>query len=153
MTDSRGYRGYITSRPVRGQETPHQVQNMIVREYCRRNDLLFLLSVTEYSVPSCFMMLTDLLNTADSYDGIVLYSQFLLPESVARRQAVYHHVLSAGAELHAALENTAIRTESDIQAFEDAIAVVNALPLSPMAGHYNKTNEREDLKAFRALVL
>ena len=28
----KGYRGYITSRPVRGQEPPHQVQNMVVRE-------------------------------------------------------------------------------------------------------------------------
>ena len=153
MTNSQGYRGYITSRPIRGQETPHQVQNMVAREYCRKNGHLYLLSATEYSIPNCFMMLTELLNSLDECQGIVLYSQFLLPQKRTARLRVYEQLLTAGAELHAALENTAIRTKADITAFEDTISIVNALPAAPMGGQYDKTIESAEFEAFKLAVL
>ena len=41
-----GYRGYIGSRPVRGERTPQQVQNLVIRDYAQRNGIAFKLSAT-----------------------------------------------------------------------------------------------------------
>ena len=153
MIRSRGYRGYISSRSIRGQDVPHQFQNMVVREYCRRNKIQFQLSATEYAVPHCYIMLTELLNSLGSIQGIVLYSQFLLPYDRLVRRKVYDQVIEGGCELHAALENTAIRTAVDINSFEDSIAIVNLLPEVPMAGLYDKSNKSEELETFKNLVL
>ena len=78
MSEAGGFRGYIGSRNIRGHETPQQVQNLVVRSYCERNGLHYLLSATEHSTPHSYMILHDVLAGLDDLAGIVLYSQFLL---------------------------------------------------------------------------
>ena len=112
-------RGYVTSRPFFGNRVPQHVQNIVIREYCQRHGLAYLLSATEYAMPSCYMMLEDALNELDQIDGIAMYSIFLLPRRQSRRLQIYRRVLDAGASLHGAVESIAIRTAADIQAIED----------------------------------
>ena len=45
---AKGYRGYVTSRPFMGERAPQHIQNIVIRDYCKKNNLLFLLSATEY---------------------------------------------------------------------------------------------------------
>ncbi len=153
MAEAQGYRGYIASLPVRGQDIPHQVQNMVVRDYCRRNDLLFLLSATEYSISNCFMMLNELMNSLDGYAGIVLFSQFQLPQKRSDRHEIYRRIIDTGVELHAALENSVVQNETDLASFEDTILVANALPFAPMEGRYDKTGMTAALNKFKAAAL
>ena len=49
-----GHRGYIFSRPFHGNRVPQHVQNMVIRDYCQRNGLNYLLSATEYAMPDPF---------------------------------------------------------------------------------------------------
>ncbi len=56
-TERYGYRGYVASRPVRGNSFPQQVQNLVVRDYASRKELKYLLSATEYAMSSGFLML------------------------------------------------------------------------------------------------
>jgi sporadic carbohydrate cluster protein (TIGR04323 family) len=49
-SNRHGHRGYIASRPVRGQDWPQHVQNLVVRDYAQRNGLHYLLSATEYAM-------------------------------------------------------------------------------------------------------
>ena len=126
-----GARGYIFSRPHLGGPVPQRVQNLVIRDYCVRRGLRYLLSATEYAMPGCFMMLERVLDEAPKLDGIVLYSLFLLPETVARRRAIYGRVLEAGAELHVALEDLVVQSEADIGRVEDIWSVRQTLPLCP----------------------
>lgn len=123
MSEARGYRGYIGSRPYFGQRTPQHVQNLVVRDYCRRLGVEYMLSVTEYAMPGCFIMLEEALRELPQLGGIVLYSLFMLPEAKDRRRALYDRVLGQGVSLHGAVEGMAMANEADIARVEDIWAV------------------------------
>jgi sporadic carbohydrate cluster protein (TIGR04323 family) len=133
-----GYRGYITSRPVQGSHFPQRVQNLVVRDYAQRRGLPFRLSLTEYAMPGCTMMLETLLGELDRLDGIVLFSAFTLPEHRAHRRSIFERVLAAGKSLHAALENLVVRTADDAARWDDLIEVSALLPATPFGGRYEK---------------
>ena len=139
MAEGRGYRGYITSRPVRDSHFPQRVQNLVVRDYAQRRGLAFRLSLTEYAMPGCTMMLETVLGELDALDGIILFSAFTLPEDRALRQAMFARVLAAGKPLHAALENLVLRTPDDAARWNDLIEVNALLPATPFGGRYEKT--------------
>lgn len=119
MKNRRGHRGYIGSRPYHCGDYPHHVQNIIVRNYCQKNQLIYLLSATEYSLPGCYMMLEEVLRSLDTLEGIVLFSIFMLPKSAQKRRVIYDQILTKGVSLHAALEDLCIQSEADVQIIED----------------------------------
>lgn len=133
-----GYRGYIASRAIRGTVFPQHVQNLVVRDYAQRRGLRYLLSATEYAMPSCYMMLHSILEELVTLEGLIFFSMFMLPLRRERRQDVYDRVFAAGCELHAALEGISLRRPSDVIAIEDTLAVALTLPRLPMGGRYEK---------------
>ena len=128
-----GYRGYVTSRSFFGERAPQHVQNIVIRDYCRRRGFRYLLSATEYAMEDCYLMLQGALDELTSIEGIVLYSLFLLPPRAEARLAIYDRVFAAGASLHGAVESLGIAAREDAKRFEDiwavkALAGTNALP-------------------------
>lgn len=144
MSERAGYRGYMASRPVGGTSFPQRVQNIVIRDYCATRKLTYKLAVTEYAMDGCYMMLEDVLKELPSLEGMVAFSMFLLPRRKARRLEVYERVLAAGAQLHVALENLALRSERDIARFEDTIDVASLLPAIPLSGRYDKVSGADD---------
>jgi len=140
MAERSGYRGYIGSRPIRGSTIPQKVQNLVVRDYAARRDLAYRLSVIEYAMPGSYMILEDVLAELPRLEGVIFYSLFLLPDDPARRMRFYRRILDAGATLHAALEDLVLRDDAGIAAFEDIAAVAHALPATPFAGRYEKSD-------------
>lgn len=67
-------RGYIFSRPFMGERVPQHIQNLVIRDYCDRYNLHYLLSATEYAMVGCHLMLEQVLNELADLDGIVAYS-------------------------------------------------------------------------------
>lgn len=132
--NSLGYRGYNGSRPYHGLDFPQNVQNFIIRNYCQKYNLTFLLSASEYRMPGCYMILEEVLSSIESLDGIVLFSIFMLPESVAARKRIYETVLKAGRSIHGALEDVAIKDWDDIQRIEDILRI-NKIALTDQTAH------------------
>jgi sporadic carbohydrate cluster protein (TIGR04323 family) len=128
MTERRGLRGYIGSRPYFGSRAPQHVQNLVIRDYCLRIEKPFLLSATEYAMPNCFMMLERVMQEITEIEGIVLYSLFMLPKNRERRERIWDNVLTEGAVLHAAIEGYAIITEEDTRRAEDIWRIHEAMP-------------------------
>ncbi|HUN53260.1 MAG TPA: LIC12192 family sporadic carbohydrate cluster protein [Candidatus Sulfotelmatobacter sp.] len=132
MSNRFGYRGYISSRPVRGLAQPQHVQNLVVRDYAQRAKLPYLLSATEYAMPGCYMVLESVLNELAHVEGVICYSLFMLPQKRARRRQVYERIFAAGGSLHGALEGMAVRSPEDVAMLEDIFMVdrfaVTALP-------------------------
>lgn len=123
-------RGYVSSRSFFGNRAPQHVQNMVIRDYCARQGFEYLLSATEYAMPSCYMMLENALNELGQIDGLALYSIFLLPRHQSRRMSIYRRVLDAGASLHGAVENIDMRAEEDIQSIEDIWMVQEVMAIN-----------------------
>ena len=120
MSERRqGYRGYIVSRPIRGERTPQHVQNLVVRDYARRRGLTFLLSATEWAMPGCQAILSQVLDELPTLSGIICYSIFQLPETAVARRPIWRRVLESGAELHGALESLRVATPADVSRIED----------------------------------
>jgi|SRR5579862_2466008 len=117
----KGYRGYIGSRSHDGGDFPQNVQNLIIRTYCQKHNLHYLLSATEYRMTGCYMILEEVLASLSSIEGIVLFSVFMLPQSAEKRQYIYQKVLDAGRSLHAALEDLSIKNVADVQMVEDIL--------------------------------
>jgi sporadic carbohydrate cluster protein (TIGR04323 family) len=136
-----GFRGYISTRPVRDTTFPQRVQNVIVRTYAARHDLPYKLSLAEYAMPGCFMMMETLLNELPKLDGIIVFSMFMLPSRRRERARMYARVLENSSHLHAALEETAIRSWADVPLFEDTIQIANALRIAPLNGRFLKTGQ------------
>ena len=121
-------RGYIFSRSFMGERAPQHVQNIIIRDYCARNNLFYLLSSTEYVAKKCHLMLQQTLKELNSIDGIVAYSLFQLPEDKALRAKIYKRILDLKKEMHFSVENLKITRAEDIEKIENIWLVRQALP-------------------------
>jgi len=127
----KGHRGYIGSRPYDGQRVPQHVQNLVIRDYCRRNDFHYLLSATEYAMTGCYMMLEELAAEAQALDGIVLYSINMLPRRPDRRLDVCGRILAGGATLHGAVENLSICDGHDLVRLNELLVLSKVVIGSP----------------------
>lgn len=131
--NSRGFPGYIASRPIAGSRVPQHVQNIVIRDYAKRAGLRYKLSGTEYAMADCYMMLEQLLDEIGAHDGFIAYSMFMLPEDPASRRRIYERVLAAGASLHAAAEQIALYTRADASKWEDIFLVNQFAAKAPPA--------------------
>ena len=55
-------RGYIFSRKFLDERVPQHVQNIVIRDYCKNNNLQYLLSSTEYILEDSHLMMQQLMN-------------------------------------------------------------------------------------------
>lgn len=122
-----GYRGYIGSRPYDGERTPQHVQNLVIRDYAQRRKLPFLLSLTEFCMPGCYMMLHDALSDLSRTKGIIIFSLLMLPRRPDLRRKIYDRILATDSEMHAALQDIVVRSGDDVGQVEDILLVHHAL--------------------------
>ncbi len=128
MTNRRGYRGYVGSRTYPCGRAPQHVQNLVIRDFCERQGMQYLLSATEYAMPNCYLILEQAMDELPAIEGIVLYSIFMLPEDREHRLAIYRRVLDAGAELCGAVEGYRIASQEDIERVEMIWRLEQSMP-------------------------
>jgi sporadic carbohydrate cluster protein (TIGR04323 family) len=109
-------KGYIFSRPFLGERVPQHIQNIVIRDYCTKNNISLLLSATEYTVEGTFYILSELIDNLKNYDGIIFYSLFQLPVDKEDRHKVYNTILKKKKQLYFVVENlSAIKKEDFIK--------------------------------------
>jgi sporadic carbohydrate cluster protein (TIGR04323 family) len=106
-------KGYIFSRPFLGERVPQHVQNIVIRDYCTKNKITFLMSATEYAINDTFYILSELIDNLKNYDGIIFYSLFQLPVEIKKRQKIYNSVLKKKKQLHFVVENLLAKKKED----------------------------------------
>jgi len=121
-------RGYISSRSFMGERVPQHIQNLVLRDYCQKNNNKYLLSATEYAMNNSFLVLNQTLNELKEIDGIVAYSLFQLPEIEANRMNIYFKIIDLGGEIHFAVEGLKMSAQSDIRRLENIWLVKQELP-------------------------
>ncbi len=114
-----GYRGYISARMEMGRSTPQHIQQLVIRDYCAKKNIRFLLSATEYCMEGCTLILDAVLAELDTLEGIVMYSLFQMPTSKSKRETLYIALFAKGCSLHCAAENITIANWDDAQCMED----------------------------------
>lgn len=122
-----GYRGYISARMEMGRSTPQNVQQLVMRDYCAKKNMRFLLSATEYCMPGCTLMLDAVIDELDHLDGIVMYSLYQMPVQKEKREQLYKALFAKGCSLHCAAEGVVIANEDDAARIEDIWQVADAM--------------------------
>ena len=123
-----GVRGYIFSRPFMGERVPQHVQNLVIRDYCKKQGLQYLLSATEYAMPNSHLILQQVLDELSELDGIIFYSLFLLPEDTTERDRVIQIILKKEKTIYFAVEGLRISNKAEYKRIEIIWQVKKVLP-------------------------
>ncbi len=121
-------RGYIFSRPFMGERVPQHIQNLVIRDYCDRHHLHYLLSATEYAMVGCHLMLKQVLNELVDLDGVVAYSLFQLPEDSNQRQKIYDKLIQLNKTFYFAVEGLKMGNQEECDRTETLWRVRQTLP-------------------------
>ena len=144
-----GLRGYISSRRFRGERVPQHVQNLVVRDFCNRADMPYLLSAVEYRMPNCFMVLNQVLNELDRIGGIVMYSMFQLPDAVDESLHICDTVVRANRKLCFAVESLTIEKQSDIYRVLDILNIERTMASKATLKDIARSGEDAVPKSYR----
>lgn len=120
-------RGYIFSRKFFGERVPQSIQNLAIRDYCSRNNIMYLLSATEYTMKNSSKVLFKIINEINK-EGIILYSLFQLPNDTSQREKIYKIAIKNKKKIYFALENRILNNKDDIQIIEDIWSIKEVLP-------------------------
>ena len=112
-------RGYNFSRSFMGERVPQHVQNIVIKDYCAKNNLNFLLSVTEYSMPNSYYMLNSLIKNSKNISGVVMYSLFQMPEIDSERKKMFYKFLKKKKKIFFACENLKFESLKDFKRLEN----------------------------------
>jgi sporadic carbohydrate cluster protein (TIGR04323 family) len=124
----KGFRGYIFSRPFMGERAPQHVQNIVIRDYCSKKGIHYLLSATEYAMGNSNLVLKQLINDLPSIGGIVAYSIFQMPENDNERRRIFDNILSYNKEIHFAVEGLSLYDNDSYNRIEDIWQVRKLVP-------------------------
>jgi sporadic carbohydrate cluster protein (TIGR04323 family) len=110
----KNVRGYNFSRSFMGERVPQHVQNIVIKDFCIKNKLNFLLSATEYSMKNSSYILNELINNLDNLYGIVAYSIFQLPENEKKRKEMLKIIIKKKKKFFFACENLKVTNKSEM---------------------------------------
>ena len=136
-------KGYIFSRPFFGERVPQNVQNIVLREYCKKKAIEILLSSTEYVMKNSTLILSELIENYSNYDGIIFYSLLQMPNSQKERHVFYKKTLNKKKQLHFALENFIAKNERDFVELEKIFLIKTISYTSE-----KKSNKKNKLRNF-----
>ena len=111
-----------------GERVPQHVQNLVIRDYCKKQGIQYLLSATEYALADSYLILQQVLDDLSQLDGIVFYSLFLLPEQKLERDRVTHIILDNNKIIHFAVEGLLMSNKTEQNRIETIWQVKNVLP-------------------------
>ena len=114
-----------------GERVPQHVQNLVIRDYCKRNRIQYLLSATEYAMDGSHLILQQVLDELPQLDGIVFYSLFLLPEQKMERDRVCKVILENKKTIFFAVEGLLMSNKTEQERIETIWQVRKTLPYCP----------------------
>jgi len=123
-----GMRGYIFSRPFMGERVPQHVQNLVIRDYCKKKGIQYLLSATEYAMAGSHLILQQIMEELPQLEGIVFYSLFLLPEQKKERDRVCKVILENKKTIFFAVEGLLMSNKIEHERIETIWQVQKILP-------------------------
>lgn len=101
-----------------GERAPQHVQNIVIKDFCKKNKLNFLLSATEYSMKNSSYILNELINDLENLYGIVAYSIFQLPEDEKKRKSMLIKILKKKKKIFFACENLKVTNKNEMNSVE-----------------------------------
>ena len=119
----KGYRGYIFSRSINKNFIPQRVQNLVIRDFAYRKKIFFKLSLTEYNMKNCYIMLNTFLKDVNKIDGIIFYSIEMLPTDKKEALKLIDLFLKKKKSLYFALEELKVSSKKDLMRIKEILMI------------------------------
>ena len=119
----KGYRGYIFSRSINQNFIPQRVQNLVIRDFATRKKIFFKLSLTEYNMKNCYIMLNSLIKDVNKIDGIIFYSIEMLPTDKKEALKLIDLFLKKKKILYFALEELKVSSKKDLMRIKETLMI------------------------------
>ena len=119
----KGYRGYIFSRSINKNFIPQRVQNLVIRDFAYRKKIFFKLSLTEYNMKNCYIMLNTFLKDINKIDGIILYSIEMLPTDKKEALKLIDLFQKKKKILYFALEELKVSSKKDLMRIKEILMI------------------------------
>ena len=119
----KGYRGYIFSRNINKNFIPQRVQNLVIRDFAYRKKIFFKLSLTEYNMKNCYIMLNSLIKDINKIDGIIFYSIEMLPTDKKEALKLIDLFLKKKKSLYFALEELKVSSKKDLMRIKEILMI------------------------------
>jgi len=129
-------RGYGFSRSFMGERVPQHIQNIVIKEFCKKEKLNYLLSATEYSMKNSNLILDQLVNDLKHNDGIVAYSIFQMPYDNLKRNKIFSKIIKLKKFLYFANERLKISNRHEVERIETIWLVRKTLDNCLKIGDY-----------------
>lgn len=111
-------KGYNFSRSFLGERVPQHVQNIVINDFCKKNNFKLSLSATEYVFNDSEYILREVLKSLKKYDGLIFYSIFQLPIKVESRKFLYQKLFKMGKIIYFAVEQQFAKKKGDFSKIE-----------------------------------
>ena len=111
-----------------GERAPQHVQNIVIKNFCDKNNYTYLLSSTEYAFTNSFLILDQMMDEIDQVDGIIAYSLFQLPNNKLIRKKYYDIIINKSKLLIFAVEGMKLSKIADIERIENIWNIKKILP-------------------------
>ena len=134
-------RGYNFSRTFMGERVPQHIQNIVIREFCKKEKLSLLLSATEYSMHNSNFILEQIIDNLKNVDGIVAYSIFQLPFSDLKRNKILSKILKLKKTIYFANEGFKISNKNEAERVKIIWLLKKTLDNCPDIKNYGKINK------------
>lgn len=121
-------RGYIFSRSFEGERAPQHIQNLVIRDFCKKNDLDYRLSVSEYIFENTHLILSQVIDEINSLDGIVAYSILQMPSDMFLRKKFISKIIQKKKTIYFALEDLKVSNKNEYDLFEEIWRINQLLP-------------------------
>tara|TARA_B110000027_G_C16106143_1_gene295389 strand:+ start:541 stop:945 length:405 start_codon:yes stop_codon:yes gene_type:complete len=108
------YKGYITSRDCFGTYFPQRIQNIVIRDFCSKNNLDYELSAAEYTMENSYLVLNEMIKDMKRLDGIIAFSMFQLPINKKDRVDILKKILKKRKKIFFVLERLEVKKNKDI---------------------------------------
>ena len=121
ILNNKIFRGYISSRDINGSFYPQNIQNLIIRTFCKEKKINLQLSGTEWNVKDSFLMLRSVIE--EKNDGIIFFSIYQILENLEMFKILTNKILNKKKVMIFCLENISISNKIELNNIINSIKV------------------------------
>ena len=111
-----------------GERAPQHVQNIVIRDFCSKNSLHYLLSASEYKMKNSFLILKGIVSNMKDIDGIAAYSIFQLPSNNDHRNKILNKIIKKKKIIFFAVEQMKVSNKKEISRISSIWKIKKTLP-------------------------
>ena len=113
-------RTYVVPRPFNGYNIPISIQSSYLKDYAKKNNLIFSLPVTEITSSNSYSILCGILQNNKELTDLAFTSIFVLPiADIDKVNQIFNKKVPTNIKLHFVLENKVLSINDMLEFIKD----------------------------------